>query len=194
MIVVYIVLFHTRPQYMGIMGSVFGVASAVGPLLGGAFTDGPGWRWCLYINLSCGAVVFVLLAVFLPVPPEMLKRESTTWREKFTRMDPIGTLFFLTCVICLLLASQWGGETYNWSNARIVVLLVLAALLFIAFVAVQRWKGDNATSQDGSSSTEASSLGPGSPSATVLRCRLWSISFPSGSKPSRTPQQSSQAS
>ncbi|MCJ1472457.1 hypothetical protein MMC13_001105 [Lambiella insularis] len=77
-IIVYIVPLHKRPQYMGILGTVFGVASAVGPLLGGAFTDGPGWRWCFYINLPCGAVVSVLLIFFLHIPPEMFKRETTT--------------------------------------------------------------------------------------------------------------------
>ena len=144
-IIVYIIPLHKRPQYMGVMGTVFGVASAVGPLLGGAFTDGPGWRWCFYINLPCGAVVSVLLVLFLHIPPEMLKRDSTTWRQKLTKMDPIGTFFFLPSIICLLLALQWGGVTYNWSNARIIVLLILAGTLFVAFVVVQKWKGDNAT-------------------------------------------------
>lgn len=144
-IIVYIVPLHKRPQYMGVMGTVFGIASAVGPLLGGAFTDGPGWRWCFYINLPCGGVVFVLLAIFLHIPPEMLKRDSTTWKEKATRMDPVGTLLFLPCIICLLLALQWGGMTYSWSNARVIVLLVLAGVLFVVFIVVQRWTGDNAT-------------------------------------------------
>ena len=144
-IIVYIVPLHKRPQYMGLLGSVFGIASAIGPLLGGAFTDGPGWRWCFYINLPCGAVVFVLLAIFLHIPPEMLTRDSTTWKEKANRMDPIGTFFFLPCIVCLLLALQWGGVTYRWSNARVIVLLVLAGGLFAGFVIVQRLKGDNAT-------------------------------------------------
>lgn len=144
-IIVYIVPLHKRPQIMGILGTVFGVASAVGPLLGGAFTDGPGWRWCFYVNLPCGALVFALLVFFLHIPPEMLKRESTTWKEKIARVDPIGTAFFLPAIICLLLALQWGGVTYAWSNARIVVLLILAGLLLIAFLSTQKWKGDNAT-------------------------------------------------
>ena len=144
-IIVYIVPLHKRPQYMGLLGSVFGIASAIGPLLGGAFTDGPGWRWCFYINLPCGAVVFVLLAIFLHIPPEMLTRDSTTWKEKANRMDPIGTFFFLPCIVCLLLALQWGGVTYSWSNARVIVLLVLAGGLFAGFVIVQRLEGDNAT-------------------------------------------------
>ena len=144
-IIVYIVPLHKRPQYMGLLGSVFGIASAIGPLLGGAFTDGPGWRWCFYINLPCGAIVFVLLAYFLHIPPEMLTRDSTTWKEKANRMDPIGTFFFLPCIICLLLALQWGGVNYSWSNAHVLVLLVLAGVLFAGFIIVQRWKGDNAT-------------------------------------------------
>lgn len=144
-IIVYIVPLHKRPQYMGVGGTVFGVASAVGPLLGGAFTDGPGWRWCFYINLPCGAAVFVLLAIFLQIPPEMLKRKSTTWGQKAAQMDPVGTFFFLPSIICLLLALQWGGVTYSWSNARVIVLLVLAGVLFVIFILVQRWKGDDAT-------------------------------------------------
>ncbi|KAK5946085.1 hypothetical protein PMZ80_000224 [Knufia obscura] len=144
-IVVYIVPLHKRPQYMGFMGLVFGVASAIGPLLGGAFTDGPGWRWCFYINLPCGAVVFVLLLIFLHIPAGMLQQRPTTLKEMGTRLDPVGTLFFLPCIICLLLALQWGGITYSWSNARIIVLLVLSGVLFVAFLFVQRWKGENAT-------------------------------------------------
>lgn len=136
---------YKRPQYMGIIGSVMGISAAIGPLLGGALTDGPGWRWCFFINLPCGAVVFVLLAVFLRMPSEKSERHLTTWKEKLTEMDPVGTLCFLPCVICLLLAMQWGGVTYSWSNARIIILLVLAGLLSIGFIAVQRWKGDNAT-------------------------------------------------
>lgn len=135
-IIVYIVPLHKRPQYMGLGGSMFGIASAIGPLLGGAFTDGPGWRWCFYINLPCGLLVFLLLAIFLRIPPEMLKRDSTTWKEKASRMDPVGTFFFLPCIISLLLALQWGSVTYSWSNARVIVLLVLAGVLLVVFLLV----------------------------------------------------------
>lgn len=59
--------------------------------------------------------------------------------------DIIGVSIFIPTIVCLLLAIQWGGTTYNWRNARIIVLFILAGLLFIAFVAVQIWQKDRAT-------------------------------------------------
>jgi hypothetical protein len=48
-------------------------------------------------------------------------------------------------VVCLLFALQWGGTTHAWGSWRVIVLLVLFAVLFIAWVAVQVWQGDRAT-------------------------------------------------
>lgn len=47
-LMVHTVPLHKRPAYTGVFGMVFGVASVIGPLLGGAFTDGPSWRWCFW--------------------------------------------------------------------------------------------------------------------------------------------------
>ena len=144
-IIVHIIPLDKRPQYTGFIGMVFGIASAAGPLLGGAFTDGPGWRWCFYINLPLGGLVLLIHIFFLHIPKENLQRKPTTLHEKVSRLDPIGTFFFLPAIICLLLALQWGGITYNWSNARIIALLILFGILFIVFTVIQRWKGESAT-------------------------------------------------
>lgn len=59
-------------------------------------------------------------------------------------MDPLGIVTFLPAIVCLLLAVQWGGTTYPWSNARIIVLFVLAGVLLIVFVVVQLSLQENA--------------------------------------------------
>ena len=66
-------------------------------------------------------------------------------KERLQQLDPIGTAVFLPCVICLLLALQWGGTTYPWKDGRVIAPLVLCAVLFPAFLAVQSWKQDSAT-------------------------------------------------
>jgi len=58
-------------------------------------------------------------------------------REKFWQLDPIGTALFLASIVCLLLALQWGGAKYQWSNGRIIALLVLFAVLLITWMVLQ---------------------------------------------------------
>jgi len=49
-ILVYSVPMQKRPKYQGFFGAIFGVASVLGPTVGGAFTTHVTWRWCFYIN------------------------------------------------------------------------------------------------------------------------------------------------
>ncbi|KAF2634519.1 putative efflux pump antibiotic resistance protein [Massarina eburnea CBS 473.64] len=132
-----------RPGFQGLLGGTFAIASVVGPLLGGVFTEHVSWRWCFYINLPCGAVAVAIQLLVFKSPAKEKKRVSLA--QQFRQLDPIGMVFFLPSIICLLLALQWGGTTYAWSSWRIILLLVLFAVLAIGFVVVQVWMPETAT-------------------------------------------------
>lgn len=66
-------------------------------------------------------------------------------RQQIAQLDPFGLACFLPSIVCLLLALQWGGSTYAWSDGRIIALLVLFAFLITVFIAIQILKPDTAT-------------------------------------------------
>ena len=143
-IIAYAVPLVKRPIFTGLIGGMYGLASVAGPLMGGAFTDKVTWRWCFYINLPIGAVTFLGIALFFK-SPERKNEVSIGFKERVKQFDPIGTVFFLPCIICLLLALQWGGSKYPWSDGKIIALFVIFGVLAICFLSVQLWKQDNAT-------------------------------------------------
>lgn len=134
---------HQRPLLQGPLGAVFGLASVIGPLLGGVFTTKVSWRWCFYINLPVGGVAIVILIFILHIPKA--KKAGTPWRQQLRQLDPLGTVFFVSGIVCLLLALQWGGSTYAWGNGRIIALLVLFVIFISVFVGIQIWKQETAT-------------------------------------------------
>jgi len=142
LIMIPMVPLHRRPAFQGLFGLVFGLASVMGPLIGGGFTESVTWRWCFYINLPIGAVSLAFM-VFFWNPPKMEIRPVPAM-EHVKRLDPIGMLFFLPATVALLLALQWGGSTYEWGNWRIVMLFGVFVAATIAFISVQIMKPETA--------------------------------------------------
>ncbi|PWY86717.1 MFS multidrug transporter-like protein, partial [Aspergillus heteromorphus CBS 117.55] len=141
----YVCDLKTRPLFMAIIVSLFGLMSGIGPLIGGAFTDDVTWRWCFWINLPIGGSVFFLVLFFMKLVGVDPTPRQIPLREKLRSFDVLGIILLLGSVICLFLALQIGGTQDPWSSSKPIGLLVGFGLLAIAF-GLWQWKaGDQAT-------------------------------------------------
>ncbi|KAF8247984.1 MFS general substrate transporter [Wilcoxina mikolae CBS 423.85] len=99
-----------RATYLGIVSSMYGIATITGPLLGGVITDRISWRWCMprfYINLPIGILTALLLTLFFH-PRNYTS--TTTSLQKLAQLDLPGFILFLPSCVMLLLGLEWGAS------------------------------------------------------------------------------------
>ncbi|DAA75275.1 TPA_exp: Uncharacterized protein A8136_2026 [Trichophyton benhamiae CBS 112371] len=131
-----------RPMYMGFGGATFGLSAVLGPLVGGALTSNASWRWCFLINLPIGGMVLLVLLWFFPNThtideqsgPQKENCVQNSIQDKLLDLDPMGIIFLVPGMVSLMLALQWGGSVYTWSNGRIIALFVVAGILSVSFI------------------------------------------------------------
>jgi EmrB/QacA subfamily drug resistance transporter len=118
---------NERAKAFGIFGAIAGGGSAIGLLLGGVLTEYLSWRWCLYVNLlfavPAAVVAFSLLVNQVPATRP--------------RLDIPGTITATTGLFALVYGFSH-AETTSWSNGLTIAMLAAAAVLLVAFVAIQR--------------------------------------------------------
>jgi MFS family permease len=132
-----------RALSLSLISMARSIAATAGPLVGGALTQGPSWRWAFYINLPLGAVIYAVF-IFSVTPPKRVGDTSTSFSDLLQTLDLIGLAALIPSVVCLLLALQWGGINYTWSDARIIALLVVFAALGVTFIVIEFWQGEKA--------------------------------------------------
>ncbi|KAK0753841.1 major facilitator superfamily domain-containing protein [Schizothecium vesticola] len=133
---------RSRPLFMSVVGSMFGLGASVGPLLGGVFTDTVTWRWCFYLNLLIGGAIMLAMGVFFQ--PWKNNHANRTVEARLKDLDLVGNVLLLGSFIMLFLAIQRTAVGVPWRSQEIVGLLTGSGVVGVLFVGWQGWKGDDA--------------------------------------------------
>jgi len=116
-----------RGKVQGLFGSVFGVATIVGPLLGGFFVEHLSWHWIFFANLPIGVLALSVIALAFRQKPE---RQSH-------KIDYLGAVLLTGTLSSVVLFTSLGGNTFPWTSLPIVTLMVMSAVFLVAFIVVE---------------------------------------------------------
>jgi EmrB/QacA subfamily drug resistance transporter len=116
-----------RNRALAVWGAVAGGGSAIGVILGGLLTQGPGWRWVFFVNVPVGILTAVLA--------RRLIRESRD--EDRTRSYDVMGAVTATAGLVLLVYTLVNTNTYGWSSARTIGGLIGAGVLLVAFLVIE---------------------------------------------------------
>ncbi|MFA5933478.1 MAG: MDR family MFS transporter [Microgenomates group bacterium] len=118
-----------RGKWQGVLGATFGLASIVGPILGGIITDSFSWRWNFYINIPVGILALLAIGLFIP---------KITLSIRECSIDFLGAITLALGLITLLLGVVWGGTEYPWQSVQIIGLLISALILLLSFCFIEK--------------------------------------------------------
>ncbi len=127
-----------RGRYLGPLGAVFAVATVVGPLLGGLFTQHLGWRWCFWVNIPVGLITFIAAWRTLRLPS----------RRSSTPPDRAGIALLVVATSGIVLLTSWGtlgwtgAEGYDWTHPYLLALLVATVGSVALFIRVEHRAAD----------------------------------------------------
>ena len=123
---------RVRGTYMAPMGAMFGIASILGPIIGGWLTDSVSWRWTFWINLPLGVLAFAAIAVVLRLPSRRLTSPIDWW----------GLVLMNAGAVAIVMMATWGGNQYAWTSPVIIGLGAVGAVCWGLFAFAQTRAAD----------------------------------------------------
>ena len=123
---------RVRGTYMAPMGAMFGIASILGPIIGGWLTDSVSWRWTFWINLPLGVLAFIAIALVLRLPSSRLTSPIDWW----------GLAFMNAGAVAIVLMATWGGNQYEWTSPVIIGLGTAGLICWGLFAYVETRAAD----------------------------------------------------
>ncbi|KUI67782.1 hypothetical protein VM1G_03182 [Cytospora mali] len=122
-----------RGNYIGVILSIYGVGTTLGPFIGGSIIATTTWRWIFYLNIPIGGVSLAVLFIFLQVN----YKDHMTFAQKVRRIDLLGNAVLIASTVAVLYALAYAGASYSWGSWHILVPLLLGFLGLFIFAYTQ---------------------------------------------------------
>ncbi len=117
-----------RGKWQGVFGSVFGLASVIGPTVGGFLTDNLTWRWVFYVNVPIGVIALAVLLVSFPAEDKKHVEKSIDW---------LGAGALIASITPLLMALSFGGSEWAWGSWQVIGAFIMAAVFLALFLYIE---------------------------------------------------------
>ncbi|KAL2147941.1 hypothetical protein VTI28DRAFT_3419 [Corynascus sepedonium] len=117
-----------RGLFYGIYGAVWAVATAIGPIIGGAFTERVTWRWCFWFNLPFDGLSLIITLIFLHI-----HNPRTPLVKGLIAIDWVGSILIVGATLMFLIGLESGGISHPWGSAFVICLIIFGLVAYGLF-------------------------------------------------------------